>query len=67
MQLTMTQATELVGVSRQTIYAWINEGILPYEQKGYFRLINKVDLLSASEIMANRLHGGTARGNSENK
>lgn len=59
--LTIQEAAELVGTSRQTIYNWINEGVLGYVQKGYFRLFDKDAVLSASEIMAARRNGGRFR------
>ena len=39
--LTIKEAANLAGVSRQTIYSWINEGILGFEQKGHMRLVSK--------------------------
>lgn len=59
--LTIKEAAELVDVSRQTIYNWINEGVLGFVQKGHFRLLDKDAVLSASEIMANRPYGSRKR------
>lgn len=59
--LTIKEAADLVGVSRQTIYDWINSGFLGYEQKGHFRLVNRDAVLSASEAMAKRKRGGMPR------
>jgi len=59
--LTIKEAVELVGVSRQTIYNWIKEGVLGYVQKGYFRLFYADALLSAAEIMKKRNKSGRPR------
>ena len=47
--LTIKEAADLVGVSRQTIYAWMNDGILGFEQKGYMRLVNKKAITFVAE------------------
>jgi excisionase family DNA binding protein len=60
--ITIPEAAELVGVSRQSIYHWIKTGFLGYEQKGYFRLVNKDAVLAISEVMKQRKRGGTSRG-----
>ncbi|MBC8462380.1 MAG: helix-turn-helix domain-containing protein [Deltaproteobacteria bacterium] len=59
--LTIPEAADLVGVSRQTIYDWINSGFLGYEQKGHFRLVNRDAVLSASEAKLKRRRGGIPR------
>ncbi len=59
--LTIPQAAELVGVSRQTIYDWINSGFLGYEQIGYFRLVNQDAVLAASEAKKKRNRSGVLR------
>jgi len=65
--LTIQEAADLVGVSRQTIYNWINEGVLGYVQKGHFRLLDKDTVLSASEIIAKRPYGSKLRRGSQKK
>ena len=60
--LTIKEASDLVGVSRQTIYDWINSGFLGYEQKGHFRLVYRDAVLAASEAMLKRKRGGIPRG-----
>jgi len=59
--ITIKEAADLVGVSRQTIYDWINSGFLGYEQKGYFRLVNRDAVLAAGEAKAKRKRGGRPR------
>ncbi len=59
--LTINQSAELVGVSRQTIYEWINSGFLNFTQLGHVRLINKDALLAASEAKRKRNRGGILR------
>lgn len=59
--ITIQEAADLVGVSRQAIYYWINAGFLGYEQKGYFRLLNKEAVLAASKAMLKRKRGGKPR------
>jgi excisionase family DNA binding protein len=59
--ITIQEAADLEGVSRQTIYDWIKSGFLGYEQKGYFRLVNKDAVLAASEAKAKRKRGGKSR------
>jgi len=56
--LTINQAADLVGVTRQTIYDWINSGFLNYSLLGHVRLINKDALLAASEEKKRRNRGG---------
>jgi excisionase family DNA binding protein len=56
--LTINQAADLVGVSRQTIYDWIKTGFLGYTQLGHVRLINKDALLAASEAKKQRNKSG---------
>ena len=64
--LSLKQATLLVGVSRQTLYTWMNKGILPYNQIGSFRIFKREDVIAASELMDARPHGGTARKGQKN-
>jgi excisionase family DNA binding protein len=59
--LTVKEAAELCGVSRTTIYNWINNGILGYIQKGYFKLLDKEAVIKASEIADSRKRGGKTR------
>jgi len=60
--LTIRQAADEVGVSRQTIYEWINSGFLGCVDLGHgHKLINKDALLAASEAMAKRKRGGKPR------
>lgn len=47
--LTIKEASALVGVSRQTIYAWMNDGILGYDQKGYMRLVHRKAITFVAE------------------
>ena len=59
--LTVHEAAELVGVSRQTIYKWMDAGYLAFEYKGPVRLMKLDAVLSASRIMLSRPNGGTFR------
>lgn len=59
--LTIEEATELVGVTRKTIYDWMTSGFLNYIQKGSIRLLNKDAVLAASEAKAKRKRGGYPR------
>lgn len=59
--LTVPEAAELAGVSRQTIYTWMNEGYLAYERIGGTRLMRVAAVLSASQIYLSKRNGGTFR------
>jgi len=59
--LTIEEASELVGVSKQTLYTWMTKGVLGYVKKGSIRLFDKDAVLHASEIMAERKFGGARR------
>lgn len=48
--LTIKEATQKTGVSRQTIYNWIKKGILPFIQVGRSRVMTLEDLLAADKI-----------------
>ena len=55
--LTVEEASQFVGVSKQTIYTWMNGGEikrhkLPFLRKGSLRLIRFQDLLKANQIYA---------------
>ena len=65
--LTIRQAADLVGVSRQSIYEWINSGFLNYTNLGHVRLINKDALLAASEAKKQRDRSGVFLRRSEKK
>ena len=59
---TIRQAADYVGVSRQTIYDWINSGFLGYIELGYgHKLIHKDALAACSELMRKRKRGGEPR------
>ena len=59
--LTIQEAAEKEGVSRQTIYYWINHGVLGYIQKGSIRLLNPQAVSTASQIMAANKKGVNLR------
>ena len=65
--LTIQQAAKLVGVSRQTIYEWINSGFLNYTLLGHVKLINKDALFAASEAKKQRNRSGNFLRRSEKK
>lgn len=48
--LTIKEATQKTGVSRQTIYNWIEKGILPFIQVGRSRVMTLEDLLTADKL-----------------
>jgi len=60
--ITITEASELVGCSRQNIHQWIDKGFLGFIQMGNQKLVNKAAVLATSETMANRKRGGRRRG-----
>lgn len=59
--LTVPEAADKEGVSRTSIYNWINAGALPFIKKGAQRLIKPEALKKASEIMAAKRNGGRLR------
>jgi len=59
--VTITEAAELVGCSRQNIHLWIDKGVLGFVKMGNQKLVRRDALLSASELMANRKRGGRPR------
>ena len=59
--ITITEAAELVGCSRQNIHQCINKGFLGFIQMGNQKLVNRDAVLVASEAMANRRRGGYQR------
>jgi len=59
--LTVSQAAEKEGVSRQTIYDWMIQDVLSYTQIGFQRFMMLKDLRKASKIMAERRNGGRSR------
>lgn len=52
--VTITEAAELVGCSRQNIHQWIKKGFLGFIQKGNQKLVNREAVLATSEVMAHR-------------
>jgi len=44
--LTINQAAEVAGVDRQTIYAWMRKGLLPFVWLGGRRRIKEADLVA---------------------
>jgi excisionase family DNA binding protein len=65
--LTIQEAAEKEGVSKTTIYNWVDAGVLGYIQKGSIRLIDSEALSAASNIMTNRRNGGRLRGRKKTK
>ena len=59
--VTITEAAELVGCSRQNIHLWIKNGVLGSVQMGNQKLIRKDALLTVSEMMSERKKGGRPR------
>lgn len=59
--ITIKKATEMMGVSRQTIYNWMNKGVLAYTRIGSTRVFRREDLKSAGKIMAERKFNGERR------
>lgn len=59
--ITITEAAELVGCSRQNIHQWIFKGFLGFIQMGNQKLVNREAVLSTSETMAKRKRGGYQR------
>ncbi len=65
--ITITEAAEVVGCSRQNIHQWIQKGFLGFIQMGNQKLVNKDAVLATSEVMSNRKKGGRPRrGNKKN-
>lgn len=54
--ITITEAAELVGCSRQNIHQWINKGFLGAIQMGNQKLLNKEAVLATSKVMEKRRH-----------
>jgi len=54
--ITITEAAELVGCSRQNIHQWINKGFLGFIKMGSQKLVNKDAVLATSELMEKRRH-----------
>lgn len=52
--LTIQESARIAGVSRQTLYNWIRQGVLKYTQLGHFKVFGKEDLWIASKIMEMR-------------
>lgn len=42
--MNVAQATALFNLSRRTLYAWMEKGLLPYETRNGSRLFSKVDV-----------------------
>ena len=59
--LTIQEATVVEGVSRKTIYDWMQGGVLAYVKRGGCRLIHPAALKGASDIMALRKKGWNLR------
>ena len=49
MQLTTSQAADMLGISRQTLIRLLGDGVLPYEQPRRHRLLRLSDVLSFRE------------------
>jgi excisionase family DNA binding protein len=54
--MTITEAANLVGCSRQNIHQWINKGFLGAIEMGNQKLVNRDAVLATSEIMEKRRH-----------
>jgi len=66
--LTVEESTKYVGVTRTTIYNWMQKGILPYHKKGSLRLINKRTLQAVDVDQAQNPYGiRGARGQMQKK
>lgn len=59
--LTIQEAVEEVGISTQTLYTWINEGVLAYRQVGSTKVFDPKALAFASKTMAERKFNGERR------
>lgn len=59
--LTIPEAAKKEGVSRQTIYDWMKQGVLGYIRKGSIRLLDQAAVAAASEIMVARKKGVNLR------
>ncbi len=60
--LTIQEAATMEGISRATIYNWIDAGVLGYVKKGSIRLLAPDAVKAASQIMEARRNGGRLRG-----
>ena len=54
--MTITEAAELVGCSRQNVHQWIKKGFLGAIEMGNQKLVNREAVLATSEIMEKRRH-----------
>jgi excisionase family DNA binding protein len=54
--LSITEAAYTVGVSRQTIYNWMKQGILGYVKKGSTRLVPRESVRIAAQCMKKNTH-----------
>lgn len=48
--ITIQEAQKIAGVSRQTLYTWMDDDKIKYKQMGYFRLLSEKDIRKIAKL-----------------